>query len=345
MIRISNNLHFSYKSSPKIIAEISGNHAGKKKKFIKLIKEACLNDADLIKIQSYEPKDITLNSRDKKFLIKSGIWKGKYLWDLYKKACTPLSWLKEAFDLAKKYNKTIFSSPFSIRAVDHLEKLGCKLYKIASFEITDVKLIDYIASKKKPIILSTGMASEKEINNAIKIIKKYHNKIILLHCVSNYPTNLSDINLKKISYLKKKYKKILIGLSDHTNDIISSVISIPYGIVAIEKHFKLNEKIKTPDFDFSITPNKLSLLKKYSVEIFNSLNKKNKNFQKTSKKLRRSIFAKKDIKKNEKINKNNIDTFRPAIGICSSKYFEILNKKVNKDIKKGKSIFNRDIKK
>ena len=205
MIKLNNKFNFSYKNPPIIIAEISGNHNGSKKKFLKLIKLACLNGADLIKIQTYEPKDITLNKNYGNFKIKKGLWKGKKLWDLYKKACTPFSWHNEAFKIAKKYKKEIFSSPFSIRAVDLLENLGCKIYKIASFEITDVKLIDYIASKKKPIIISTGMASLREIHKAIDIIKKYHSKIIILHCVSSYPTKLEDINLQRIEILKKKF--------------------------------------------------------------------------------------------------------------------------------------------
>ena len=188
-IKINKNLNICYDERPKIIAEISGNHGGSKKKFLQLIKSAAQNGADLIKIQTYEPVDITLKNKTNKFYLKDGIWKGQHLWDLYKNACTPFSWHKDAFKLAKKLKTELFSSPFSIRGVDLLEKFNCKIYKIASFEITDLKLVNYIASKKKPIIMSTGMASIVEIKNAINTIKKYHNKIIILHCVSSYPTN------------------------------------------------------------------------------------------------------------------------------------------------------------
>ena len=143
------NIKIGYNYPPVIIAEISGNHNGSKKNFLRLIKSACLNGADLIKVQTYEPKDITLKGKSRHFYIKNGIWKNNHLWDLYKKACTPFHWHQEAFKIAKKYKKLIFSSPFSIRAVDLLESLNCQLYKIASFEITDLKLIRYIASKKK----------------------------------------------------------------------------------------------------------------------------------------------------------------------------------------------------
>ena len=149
MIKINKKNKFSYKNPPIIIAEISGNHNGSKSRFLKLIEKACKSGADLIKIQTYEPDDITLNSKSNKFKIQNGIWRGKDLYTLYKKACTPYDWHKDAFKIAKKYKKIIFSSPFSKKAVDFLENLNVPLYKIASFEITDYALIDYIASKKK----------------------------------------------------------------------------------------------------------------------------------------------------------------------------------------------------
>jgi len=327
MIKINKNIIFSYTKKPKIIAEISGNHNGSKKKFLKLIKSAFLNGADLVKIQTYEPDDITLKNKNNNFKIKNGIWKNKYLWDLYKKACTPFRWHADAFKIAKKFNKILFSSPFSIRAVDFLESFNVPLYKIASFEITDYKLIKYIASKKKPIIMSTGMASLKEIKEAIKIINQFHNKIIILHCVSGYPTKLEDTNLNKIKILKKNFKKYLIGISDHTNGLISSIASIPLGVVAIEKHYKLDDKINTTDSKFSITPKDLLELKNINENLNSSLDKKQKtNVENNSKKLRRSIFAIKDIKKGEKFNYLNIDTLRPKIGLSASKYFFLIEK-------------------
>ena len=276
MIKINNKRISAENKSPLIVAEISGNHGGNKKKFLNLVNSACKNGADLIKIQTYEPEDITLNIKNKNFKIKNGIWKNKYLWDLYSKAHTPFNWHKEAFDIAKKYKKILFSSPFSIRAVDFLEKFNTPLYKIASFEITDLKLINYIASKKKPIIISTGMASLREIKSAIKEINKYHKKIIILHCVSDYPTDLKNINLNKILLLKKKFKDYLIGLSDHTNDIHSSIASNFYKPVIIEKHFKLDDGKKTTDSKFSITPVKLKMLKEIITNLNNSKNTKKK---------------------------------------------------------------------
>lgn len=343
MNKLNNQTIFSYQKAPMIIAEISGNHNGSKKKFLNLIKQACLNGADLIKIQTYEPKDITLNKNYGKFVIKKGLWKGRNLWGLYKKACTPFSWHQEAFKIAKQYKKNLFSSPFSLRAVDLLESLGCKIYKIASFEITDHKLINYIASKNKPIIISTGMATLSEIKKAIKLIEKNHSKIIILHCVSSYPTKIEDTNINRIDFLKKKFPKYLIGVSDHTNNIHSSIAATTKGIVAIEKHFKLNDNIKTTDSAFSITSEKLRDLKSITSSIFKSTkNLKNKS-EEISKNLRRSIFANQNIKKNEEITKKNIETYRPFIGICASKFFSILGKKASKNLKKGDPIFARDL--
>ena len=343
MIKLNNQTIFSYNKEPLIIAEISGNHNGSKKKFLSLIKKACINGADLVKIQTYEPQDITLNANYGNFKIKEGLWKGKKLWNLYKKACTPFSWHKEAFNVAKKYKKIIFSSPFSLRGVDLLEGLGCKIYKIASFEITDHKLIEYIASKKKPIIISTGMANLVEIKQAIKLIQKYHSKIIILHCVSSYPTEMKNTNLSRLYYLKKNFSKNLIGVSDHTNSIYSSVAATAKGVVAIEKHLKLNKRAKTTDSAFSITPSQLKELKFVTANIFKATKNSKNNQEKISKNLRRSIFAKTNIEKNEKITKMNIETLRPKIGICASKYFKILNRKTKKSFKKGEPILKSDL--
>lgn len=335
-----NILSFNYKK-PILIAEISGNHMQNKSRFLKLIDTAFKNGADLVKIQTYEPQDITLNIRNKFFKIKKGLWKNKYLWQLYKKAHTPFKWHRSAFDVAKKHKKIIFSSPFSKRGVDFLEKLNVKLYKVASFEITDLKLINYIASKRKPIILSTGMATIPEIKNAIKEINKFHDKIMILHCVSNYPTDLKDSNLSRINDLKKIFKKYKIGLSDHTNNIFSSIASYGYGIAAIEKHFNLDKK-RTTDSSFSINPKQLNSLANILKDLSNpsrKIGKLNGNMIK----LRRSIYAAKDIKKNEKFSSRNIETFRPKLGLCASQYYKIVGKKSKKNIIKGSPIFKNSV--
>lgn len=337
----SNFLDFRKKKNPLIIAEISGNHCGKKSLFLKHIKSAAKSGADIIKIQTYEPEDITLKNNSKNFYVTRGTWKGMKLWDIYKKAHTPFKWHKEAFSLSKKLGVKIFSSPFSIRAVDLLEKLNVPLYKIASFEITDLKLVDYIASKKKPIIMSTGMANKKEIDQAIKVIKKYHNKITLLYCVSGYPTKERETNLINLVSLKKKYKNYTIGLSDHTKDINTSLTAIALGAKVIEKHFIISEKLNSLDKKFSITPKQMKELKEKSINVFNSIGSIQngpKKIEKNSLKLRRSLFAIKNIKKGEKFTKDNTGSFRPLIGLPADMFFKIIGKKSKKSLQKNTPI-------
>jgi pseudaminic acid synthase len=345
-IRINRNVVFDYEKPPLIIAEVSSNHNGSKKKFLELINAAYDHKADLVKIQTYEPKDITFDNNDRKFLIKKGIWKGKNLWDLYQKTQTPLSWHADAFKLAKKRKKILFSTPFSIRTLNFLKKFNPQLYKISSFEITDLNLIKEIAKTKKPIILSTGASNVNEIFSAIKIIKKFHNKIILLHCVSCYPTPIEDANIRRINFLKKKFKKCLIGLSDHTASISSSLSATAIGVVAIEKHIKLNENSKSEDSDFSLSVNNLEQLKNISKDIFLSLKssstKREMNKTELSNRIyRRSIYASKNIKSGEFISINNIKTLRPEIGISANQYDNILGMKITKDIKKNQPIHRK----
>ena len=340
-------LFFKHIKRPLIIAEISGNHNGKKSSLLNHIKCAVKAGADMIKIQTYEPKDITLKSKNKSFKINSGIWKGKYLWDLYKKAHTPYQWHKDAFKLAKKLNTTLFSTPFSHTAVDFLEDLGNPIYKIASFEITDLNLIDYVAKTKKPIIISTGLSTIKEIKKAINVIKKHHNNFAILHCVSGYPTPESETNVKSINFLKANLGKTCIGISDHTNDINSSLAAIALGAKLVEKHFKVSNNVKSLDSKFSIDFKKFKELSIRSKNIHSSLGSSIKQQAKSEKKslfLRRSIFTSKDILKGSKITKKNIVCFRPKIGIGSEMYFKILGKKINKAKKKFSPIFQSDLK-
>ena len=341
-IKINKYKEFNLSNPPLIVAEISGNHCGNKKLFLKHIKEAAKNGADLIKIQTYEPDDITVNSKKKIFKISSGIWKGKFLYDLYKKAHTPYKWHKDAFKLCKKLGVILFSSPFSVKAVKFLKKLDVPLYKIASVEITDLNLVNEIAKTRKPIIISTGCANISEIEKCLKVIKKIHKKIILLHCVSKYPTLDHEANILKIKKLKKKFKNTLIGLSDHTDSIYSSLAATSLGIVLIEKHFIIDKKLKYEDRKFSIDKKQLIELKNSTNRIHKILNSKILN-EIPNKDLRRSIFASKKIKKGEKITKKNIISLRPKVGICASNFFKILNKKSKKEIEKYEPIMKNDI--
>ena len=342
-IKIKKNLIFDERKKPLIIAEISGNHNQSKKKFLELIDKAHKNGADLVKIQTYEPQDLTIKSFTKEFKINKGTWRNQYLWNLYKKAHTPFKWHYDAFKLARKKKINLFSTPFSKRGVDFLEKFNVPLYKISSFELIDHKLVDLIAKTKKPIILSTGLSNIKEIKEAVKIINKYHNKVIIMHCVSEYPTKLENINFQRINKLKKIFKKNLIGLSDHTNNIYSSQMSLAFGVVAIEKHIKLSENSKSTDSKFSISLDDLNILRKTIDSIYVGINSKgtfklNKE-NKSSLMFRKSIFTIKDIKKDEVFSSKNLDTFRSKIGVSANNYLKIIGQKSKKNLKKFSPIY------
>ena len=282
---------------------------------------------------------MTINSSRPDFFISHGQWKGQTLYDLYSKAETPFEWHEELFEYAKKNNITLFSTPFDETAVDLLEKIKTPAYKVASFELTDLPLISYIAKKKKPILISTGMASEKEIKQALSTIKKNGSKdILLFHCISEYPAKLENSNLKMIRILKKTFKGVLVGLSDHTIGTTAAIIATTLGVSAIEKHFTINKKLKSEDAAFSIEPEELNELSKTIAEVHQSL--KNSKWRRTpgekkNKIFRRSIYYSKDLKKGEILNKNNIRRIRPGYGMNPKNYFSILGKKIVKNVKTG----------
>ena len=332
-----------FKKKPFFIAEISANHNGSLQIAKKLIKTAKNNGADAVKLQTYSPNTITLKSKRKEFKIKKGLWKGFYLWDLYNKAQTPFSWHKELFNYAKKQKIVCFSSPFDESAVDLLERLQCPFYKLASAEITHLPLIKKIASTKKPIIISTGMASIKEIDSAVYYAKKFGSKkIILLYCVSKYPSKYYDFNFKNIEILKKRYN-CTIGFSDHSTDLMVASAAVASGAEVIEKHIALENDTSSLDSAFSV---KGKEIKKYSEVLKKTYLMKGKNYfystddEKKNKIFRRSIYAIKDIKKGEKFTSSNIKVVRPNLGLDPKFYFNLLkrkakfNYKMNTPIKK-----------
>lgn len=314
-----------------IIAEISANHCGSKKKFLEHIIQANECGADMVKIQTYEPQDMVV---EKKFKLRKGLWKGEKLWSLYKKACTPFDWHKDAFNLAKRKKISLFSTPFSLRSLKFLKEFKPKFYKVASFELTDHKLINEISKLNVPIILSTGLASMNEIHAALKVIRKHHNKIILLYCVSGYPTKLEDVNFKNLTNLRKKTKVRNIGFSDHTLGVSASLDAINNKAFLIEKHFTLKKNSSSPDATFSITPSELKILKEYSIYKSKKKIKSSFNSEKNSQIFRRSIYAIRDINKGEIFTEKNIQSFRPNIGVCASNYFKLLKRKSKFNIKK-----------
>jgi pseudaminic acid synthase len=326
---------------PFLIAEISANHCGSFLIAKKLIKCAKQNGADAVKLQTYTPETMTINSSKKYFKIKDGLWKGYTLWDLYQKAHTPLSWHKKLFNYAKKLKIQIFSTPFDETAVDFLEKLRCPMYKVSSFEMTDIPLIKKIAKTKKPMIISTGMATLPEIELSYRTAKKYGAKdITLLYCVSNYPSKNTDFNLNNIKILKKNFK-CKVGLSDHSNDDTIAVVAIASGAEVIEKHIALENQKKGLDIKFSL---KGSEIKKFRNKIdltFELIEKKNffrNSSENTSKLLRRSIFITRDIQKGQKFTKENIRRIRPGHGMEPKYYEKLIGRISKKKLSKGEPL-------
>ena len=339
-LKLTDKLLISEKSRPLVVAEISANHCGIKKRFLKHILLAKKSGADLVKIQTYEEKDISINLKN---LNKNYNLKNNYR--IYKKTKTPFSWHKDAFKFAKKNNIVLFSSPFSIRAVDLLETLKCPIYKIASLEITDFRLVKKIAKTGKPIIISCGASTLNELKETIKLVNKYHNKIVIMYCRTSYPLVENLSNLNTILNIKKIFKNNFIGYSDHTNKNTTSLISAILGAKIIEKHFIIDNK-KTYDSKFSIKPKQLSDLKKHLNFNYDIIGYRKPYLLKdelSKRNYRRSIYAKKNIKKGNKFTFDNIVSLRPRTGICSSKYFKLINKKSKKNYLKNSPISKNEI--
>jgi pseudaminic acid synthase len=325
------------KKTPFFVAEISANHNGSLVHAKKLIKIAKKYGADAVKLQTYSPDTLTVKSNRPDFKIRGGIWNGKTLWDLYEKAQTPFEWHRELFNYAKKLKITCFSSPFDETAVDLLENLNCPFYKVASFEMNHIPLIKKIAQTKKPIIISTGMANLKEIDLAYKTAKKNGAKeIILLYCVSNYPSKISDFNLNNIRILKERYN-CKVGFSDHSTDNKVAQAAIAAGAEVIEKHIAAEGQKKGFDLAFSL---KGKQIKDYAQVIKDTSLMIGKNFffrnisENQSLQFRRSIYAISDIKKGEKFTKENLRVIRPGFGIQPIYFEKLINKRSPFDIKR-----------
>ena len=323
------------------VAEISANHCGNFQLAKKLIKCAKVNGADAVKLQTYTADTMTLKSDKKYFKINQGLWKGYNLWNLYDKARTPLEWHKKLFQYGKSLGIKVFSTPFDITAVDFLEKLNCPIYKIASFEMTDLNLVKKVSQTKKPIIISTGMANLQEIETTFKVAKKSGAKdITLLYCVSNYPSSINDFNLNNIKILKNKFK-CKVGISDHSTDNRVAIAAIASGAEVIEKHIALDNQKKGLDINFSLKGKEIKKLRNDVDVAFKLLGKKSfhRNINENKSKIfRRSIFAIKNIKKGEKFTKENIKIVRPGYGLEPKYFNKILNKRSLINVQKNEPL-------
>lgn len=328
------------KSSPAfIIGELSGNHGQDYDLALATIKAIAETGADAVKLQTYTPDTITIESTKKDFLItQKTIWDGRTLYDLYEEAHTPWEWQPKLKKYAESLGLICFSSPFDSTAVDFLEKMNVPAYKVASFEITDIPLIKYIASKNKPIIMSTGVAKLEDIELAIKTCRDAGNEqIVLLKCTSTYPTPLEDVNLKTMLDMQTRFD-VLVGISDHTTNASVPIAAVAMGAKVIEKHVILKRSLGGPDAQFSLEPAEFKKLITSIREVEKALGEVT--YDLTPKALRerehtRSLYVVKNIKKGQLITKENVRSIRPGFGLHPKHLESTLGKKAKKDLHKG----------
>lgn len=326
---------------PYIIAEMSANHNGDLKAAFRIIEEAMCAGADALKIQTYRPDTITLNSDLPDFQIKDGLWAGRTLYELYEWAQTPWEWHKPLFDHARKVGITIFSSPFDKTAVDLLEDLNAPAYKIASFEVIDLPLIQYVASTGKPMIISTGMADAEEIKEAMEAARDAGcTQIALLHCVSGYPAPADDYNLRTISNMIKRYGTV-IGLSDHTLDNAAAIAGVALGASIIEKHVTLDRKGGGPDDSFSLEPTDLASLCRDTKTAWSALgtaNYERKPSEQGNVKFRRSLYFIRDLERGDIVSLDDIRSVRPGYGLAPKHLDAVLGKRTQMAVKAGTAV-------
>ena len=327
------------RKSTYIIAELSANHGQKLENALASVRAAKAAGADAIKIQTYTADTITLDCDSADFQVKSGtLWDGTTLYQLYKQAYTPWEWHQAIFDEAKKIGIDCFSTPFDKTAVDFLEQLGNPIYKIASFEITDIPLIEYAASKHKPMIISTGIATPEDIQLALEACHRVGNfDVTLLHCVSAYPAPLENVNLRTMMDMVDRYG-VKVGLSDHTLGSDVAIAAVALSATVIEKHFILDRTIGGPDAAFSMQQDEFAAMVQSIRNVEKSLGSvqyKEDISQISGREFSRSLYVVEDMKLGDVITELNIRSVRPGYGLHPKHLPEILGKRLNRDLKKG----------
>ncbi|MBB6215731.1 pseudaminic acid synthase [Anaerosolibacter carboniphilus] len=321
-----------------VIAEMSANHAGDIQRALDIIYAAKESGANCIKIQTYTPDTMTIDSANEYFQIKNGTWKGENLYKLYGKAYTPWDWQARLKEEAEKLGLDFLSTAFDKTAVDFLEGLGIDFYKIASFELNDLPLIRYIASKGKPMILSTGMATLDEIEEAVNTAKNQGNhKLCLLRCSSAYPAVPADMNLSAMKYLRDTFG-VSVGLSDHSMGSVAAITAVSLGAKVIEKHFCISREVENPDSSFSMEPHEFKNMVadiRAAETAIGKVDFEVSDREKTNRIFRRSIFVVEDIKAGDVFSDKNIRVIRPAFGLAPKYFEETLGKRASKDIQRG----------
>mgnify|MGYP001181819210 FL=1 len=338
------NFEINQSSNVFIIAELSANHNQKIDIAIETIKAAKRAGADCIKLQTYTADTLTINSNKADFIIKGTIWSGKNYYSLYQEAYTPWEWHKQLFEVAKEEGLICFSSPFDKSAVDFLENFSVPAYKIASFEITDIPLIEYIASKGKPVIISTGIATIEDIELALDACRRMNNyQIALLKCTSSYPAPVEEANLSMIKDIINRFG-VITGLSDHTLGATVPIAATALGAKIIEKHFILDRSIGGPDSTFSMNEAEFTNMVKAIRETEKALGKIDYHLtdkQKKGKDFSRSLYVVETISEGELFSKDNVRSIRPGFGLHPKYLHQIIGKKSNQNIEKG-TRFNLD---
>lgn len=321
-----------------IIAEMSANHAGSKERALELIHAAKEAGADCVKIQTYTPDTMTIDCSNEYFHIGKGTWEGENLYSLYQKAYTPWEWQEQLRDEAEKVGIDFLSTPFDRTSVDFLERLGVGFYKVASFELVDIPLLEYIASKNKPIIMSTAMGTLEEINEAVDAIYSTGNRqLALMKCSSAYPAKSEEMNLGTIRDLKARFG-IPVGLSDHSMGAFSAATAIALGANIIEKHFCISRRIKNPDSGFSMEPDEFRDMVDQVREVERAIGTVTYGISRQEESnacFRRSLFVVKDIAAGEMLTPENIRSIRPAYGLKPKYYREVLGRTAKCDLKRG----------
>lgn len=324
-----------------IVAELSANHGHKLEVALESVRAAKEAGADAVKIQTYTADTITLNCDADDFKVKGTLWDGRTLYDLYQEAYTPWEWHQAIFDEAKKCGLICFSTPFDKTAVDFLEDLGNPIMKIASFEITDIPLIEYAAKKGKPMVISTGIAMPEDIELAVKTCKDAgNNDITLLKCTSSYPAPIEDANLKTMVDMKERYG-VKVGLSDHTMGYDVAVAAVALGATLVEKHFILDRSIGGPDAAFSMEIGEFAAMVKSIRNVEKAIGEVVYPTDPSKIKGRefcRSLYVAEDIKAGDIITEKNVRSVRPGFGLHTKYYIELIGKKASRDMRKGERV-------
>jgi len=327
--------------APYIIAELSANHGGSIDRAKASMQAAQEAGVDAVKIQTYTTECLTLNSDKEDFLIRDGLWKGYNLYDLYTKAHTPFEWHEELFSFAANIGMTLFSSPFSEAGLELLVKLSAPAFKVASFELVDLPLIENIAKCGKPVLLSTGLGSIEEISEAVETIRLAGNtEILLFHCVSSYPTPISHSHLRNIQFLREEFH-LETGLSDHTTGTIAATTAIALGATAIEKHFKLDDQEESPDSSFSLSPTQLAHLVDECKDAWSALGPQafqRPKVEEGSKVFRRSLYFIRDMAAGEIVSEKDVKSIRPGYGLPPKFLNSVIGLELREDAEHGEAV-------